>query len=258
MALLVLNLGSSSLKAAVFDAAGEQRLWSDSRSGLELTAALDTWLKPALAPWWGQLERAGHRVVHGGEVFREPTPINAATLAQLEALSPLAPLHNPPALEAMRWLQQQQPLLPQWACFDTAFHATLPEAAYSYAIPLALRSRGYRRFGFHGINHQSGLAGLSGLSGDWQELRGAAERGHTGAQLALAVFLRRLRAGIAAMAASLGGVDQIALSGGIGANDTALAQQLQTELAWLGKPHWLQIPADEEGMIARLISEDRR
>ena len=336
MALLVLNLGSSSLKAAVFDAAAEQRLWSDSRSGLELPAALDTWLKPALAPWWGQLERAGHRVVHGGEVFREPTPINATTLAQLEALSPLAPLHNPPALEAMRWLQQQRPQLPQWACFDTAFHATLPEAAYSYAIPLALRSRGYRRFGFHGLNHQhvarqaagprlisvhlgagcslaaiadgrcldttmgftpmeglvmatrsgsidpglllallkdgmaaaeleeqlnhhSGLAGLSGLSGDWQELRGAAERGHSGAQLALAVFLHRLKAGIAAMAASLGGVDQIALSGGIGANDTALAQQLQTELAWLGKPQWLQIPADEEGMIARLISdpEDR-
>ncbi|MGA1003377.1 MAG: acetate kinase, partial [Vulcanococcus sp.] len=61
MALLVLNLGSSSLKAAVFDAAGEQRLWSDSCSDLELKSALDTWLKPALAPWWGQLERAGHR-----------------------------------------------------------------------------------------------------------------------------------------------------------------------------------------------------
>ncbi|MGA0162292.1 MAG: acetate kinase, partial [Vulcanococcus sp.] len=229
-----------------------------------------------------------------------------------------------------------RPQLPQWACFDTAFHGTLPEAAYSYAIPLALRNRGYRRFGFHGLNHQhvarqaagprlisvhlgagcslaaiadgrcldttmgftpmeglvmatrsgsidpglllallkdgiaaaeleeqlnhhSGLAGLSGLSGDWQELRGAAERGHSGAQLALAVFLHRLKAGIAAMAASLGGVDQIALSGGIGANDTALARQLQTELAWLGKPQWLQIPADEEGMIARLISdpEDR-
>ena len=128
MAILVLNLGSSSLKAAVFDASGTQRLWSDSHSGLRDVGA---WLEPALAPWWDRLSRAGHRVVHAGERFRAPTPITASTLPELEALSPLAPLHNPPALAAIRWLQQRRPDLPQWACFDTAFHATLPEAAYS-------------------------------------------------------------------------------------------------------------------------------
>ena len=336
MAILVLNVGSSSLKAAVFDASGTERLWSASRSGVKLPGDLDTWLGPALDPWWSQISRAGHRVVHGGERFQAPTPITPSTLPELEALSPLAPLHNPPALTAIRWLQQQRPDLPQWACFDTAFHATLPEAAYSYAIPQELRSQGYRRFGFHGINHQhvsqlapgprlisvhlgagcsvaaiaggqcidtsmgftpmeglvmatrsgsidpglllallhngmgvsavddvlnhhSGLAGLSGLSGDWKELRGAAVQGHSGAQLAIQVFLHRLKAGIAAMASSLGGVDQIALTGGIGSNDSELLEQLKDEMSWLGTPQWLQIAADEEGMIARLISdrEDR-
>ena len=329
MAILVLNLGSSSLKAAVFDASGTKRPWSASHPGLSDVGA---WLEPALAPWWDRLSRAGHRVVHGGERFRAPTPITASTLPELEALSPLAPLHNPPALAAIRWLQQQRPDLPQWACFDTAFHATLPEAAYSYAIPQALRRQGYRRFGFHGINHQhvaeqapgprlisvhlgagcsvtaiaggqcidtsmgftpmeglvmatrsgsidpglllallqtgldasdlaetlnhqSGLAGLSGLSGDWTELRAAAAEGHNGAQLAVEVFKHRLKAGIAAMAASLGGVDQIALTGGIGANDHQLLEQLQAEMRWLGSVQWLQIPADKEGMIARLISD---
>ena len=105
------------------------------------------------------------------------------------------------------------------------------------------------------LNHQSGLAGLSGLSGDWTELRAAAAQGHSGAQLAVEVFVHRLKAGIATMAASLGGVDQIALSGGIGANDNQLLEQLQAEMRWMGSVQWLQIPADEEGMIARLISD---
>jgi acetate kinase len=261
-------------------------------------------------------------------------------LEALTALSALAPLHNPPALEAIQWLGQQRPQLPQWACFDTAFHATLPPEASTYALPGAWRSEGRRRYGFHGLNHQhvsevalqhwqaaghngqprlisahlgagcslaavregrsidttmgftpleglvmasrsgsvdpglllhllhngmsleqledglnrrSGLLGLSGLSGDWRELRAAAAEGHAGAQLALAVFVHRLKQEIGAMAASLGGVDQIALSGGVGANDSQLLQELQAELRWLGPVDWLQVPADEEGMIARLM-----
>ena len=93
MAILVLNLGSSSLKTAVFGASGTKRLWSESHSG--------------------------------------------------------------PSDVEIRWLQQRRPELPQWACFGTAFHSTLPEAAYSYAIPQALQQQGYRRFGFHGINHDT-------------------------------------------------------------------------------------------------------
>ena len=104
-----------------------------------------------------------------------------------------------------------------------------------------------------GLQQHSGLLGLSELSGDWRQLRLAAAGGHAGAQLAIAVFLHRLRAGIGAMAASLGGVDQIALSGGIGANDPQLLEELEQSMAWLGPVCWRQIPADEEGMIARLV-----
>jgi acetate kinase len=105
-----------------------------------------------------------------------------------------------------------------------------------------------------GLNRRSGLLGLSELSSDWLELRAAAANGHAGAQLALAVFLHRLRQEIGGMAASLGGVDQIALSGGIGANDPELLSELQQSMAWLGPVQWQQVEADEEGMMARLIS----
>jgi acetate kinase len=105
-----------------------------------------------------------------------------------------------------------------------------------------------------GLNRHSGLLGLSGLSSDWRQLRSAAATGHSGAQLALGVFLHRLQREIGAMAASLGGVDQIALSGGIGANDPWLLEQLADGMAWLGPVQWRRIAADEEGMIARLIS----
>ena len=330
--MLVLNVGSSTLKVALFAPGGTARLWEASthRSGA-LIAQLQRWLEPQLEPWWPHIQAAGHRLVHGGEHFIGPTRVDAAVLEQLEALNPLAPLHNPPALEAIRWLQALRPALPQWACFDTAFHHSLPPEARTYALPAAWRQGGIRRFGFHGLNHQhvaeaapcgrlisahlgagcslaavqngrsidttmgftpleglvmasrsgsvdpglllhlqrqglgldaleqglqhhSGLLGLSGLSGDWRELRREAANGHAGAQLAVAVFLHQLRAGIGAMAASLGGVDQIALSGGIGAHDPQLLEELSSSMAWLGSVTWRQIAADEEGMIARLVS----
>ena len=341
--LLVLNVGSSSLKAALLEADPTRTvpLWQigADREG-PLQEQLDRWLAPRLADWWSRIDAAGHRLVHGGARFTAPTRLEPAVLEALTGLSALAPLHNPPALEAIQWLGQQRPQLPQWACFDTAFHATLPPEASTYALPGAWRSEGRRRYGFHGLNHQhvsevalqrwqaagrngqprlisahlgagcslaavregrsidttmgftpleglvmasrsgsvdpglllqllrsgvgldqleeglnhrSGLRGLSGLSGDWRELRAAAAGGHAGAQLALAVFLHRLRQEIGAMAASLGGVDQIALSGGVGANDNQLLAELRAELAWLGPVEWHQIPADEEGMMARLI-----
>ena len=313
-----------------------RRLWeaSTARSG-ELIPQLQRWLEPQLRPWWPQIQLAGHRLVHGGERFVAPTRLEGSVLRELEALNPLAPLHNPPALEAIHWLQALKPALAQWTCFDTAFHSTLPPEARTYALPAAWRQRGYRRYGFHGINHQhvaealpcgrlisahlgagcslaavhngrsidttmgftpleglvmasrsgsvdpglllhlqrqgvsleeleqglqqhGGLLGLSELSGDWRQLRQAAADGHPGAQLAVAVFLHRLRAGIGAMAASMGGVDQIALSGGIGANDPTLLAELQQSMAWLGAVRWTQIPADEEAMIARLILQQDR
>ncbi len=332
--LLVLNVGSSSLKAAVLTAtaAGACEHWraEADREG-SLADQLNQWLAPLLQPWQPRLQAAGHRVVHGGEQFTSATRLTASVLDQLDAVSALAPLHNPPALAAIRWLQAWQPQLPQWACFDTAFHASLPPEASTYAIPASWRQLGCRRYGFHGLNHQhvaeavpcqrlisahlgagcslaairdgrsidttmgftpleglvmasrsgsvdpglllhlqrqglsldeldqglnrqSGLLGLSELSGDWRQLRAAAGAGHSGAQLAVAVFLHRLRREIGAMAASLGGVDQIALSGGIGSHDDQLLEELQRSMGWLGPVGWQRIPADEEGMIARLIS----
>jgi acetate kinase len=104
----------------------------------------------------------------------------------------------------------------------------------------------------HELQHDSGLSGLSGLSGDMRELRRAAAAGHAGARLALEVFLHRLLQGIGAMAASLGGVDVVALSGGIGQNDRVLRADLEARLAWLRPFEMVTVPADEEGMIARL------
>ena len=346
--VLVLNAGSSSLKACVITPSGE-RLWKDQRSwsladpgagGQEgsLETTLEGWLPEALAPWRDGLTLAGHRVVHGGGRFTAPVRLDAEVLEVLEGLVPLAPLHNGPALRVMRWLERCLPDLEQWACFDTAFHSTLPSAAHTYAIPAPWRARGLRRFGFHGLNHQhvaetvarrrndpeslaslrlischlgagcslcairggrsiattmgytpmeglvmatrsgsldpglllhllrcgltvddldhdlnqrSGLLGLSELSGDMRELRRAAAEGHRGAQLAIDVFRHQLLQGIGAMAASLGGVDVVALSGGIGEHDGALREELEESLRWLAPFELLRVPADEEGVIAR-------
>ena len=101
-------------------------------------------------------DAVGHRVVHGGDRFREPTPIDDRVLAAIEELRPLAPLHNEPALRAIRAAQEALPDLPHVAVFDTAFHATIPEEAATYAIPRAWREDwGIRRYGFHGIAVQS-------------------------------------------------------------------------------------------------------
>jgi acetate kinase len=340
--VLVLNAGSSSLKVSVHGRDGH-RLWSDQRSWSiaaaegtapheRLEAVLDAWLPEALSAWAEGLIRAGHRVVHGGERFTAPIRLEAEVLEVLEVLVPLAPLHNGPALRVMRWLSNWKPAIEQWACFDTAFHSTLPPEARTYAIPAHWRAEGLRRFGFHGLNHQhvaetvarsrgelrlischlgagcslcairggrsiattmgytpmeglvmatrsgsvdpglllhqlrrgatveelahdlqqeSGLLGLSELSPSMKDLRLAAADGHGGAQLAIAVFRHQLLQGIGAMAASLGGVDVVALTGGIGEHDGALRQELEQALAWLGPFELLQIPADEEGVIAR-------
>jgi len=174
--VLVLNVGSSTLKVALFAPGGAERLWeaSTQRRGA-LLEQLQGWLEPLLQPWWPQIQAAGHRLVHGGERFIGPTRVDAAVLQQLEALNPLAPLHNPPALEAIRWLQALRPALPQWACFDTAFHHSLPPEARTYALPAAWRQGGIRRFGFHGLNHQHvAEAAPCGRAARWRRCRTAA------------------------------------------------------------------------------------
>jgi len=351
--VLVLNAGSSSIKASLLAREGtclwhEQRSWAvgpqdpngaPAEASSEIEAALAGWLPGALAAWQDDIALAGHRVVHGGEKFTAPTRLTPQVLDAIEALVPLAPLHNGPALQVMRWLEQWQPHLEQWACFDTAFHSTLPPEAHTYAVPITWRQAGLRRFGFHGLNHQhiaevvgrrsgagsarsaplrlischlgagcslcairdgrsiattmgftpieglvmatrsgsidpglllhqlrhgmtlaeldqilnteSGLLGLSELSGSMKELREAAACGHAGALLAIGVFRHSLLQGIGAMAACLGGVDVIALTGGIGEHDDALRLEMEESLAWLQPFELLTIPADEEGLIAR-------
>ncbi|HET6643181.1 MAG TPA: hypothetical protein VFG93_07890 [Gaiellaceae bacterium] len=101
-------------------------------------------------------DAVGHRVVHGGARFLEPVVIDADVLAAIEELRPLAPLHNEPALQAIRAAQTALPGVPHVAVFDTAFHSRIPEAAATYAIPARWREDwGIRRYGFHGIAVQS-------------------------------------------------------------------------------------------------------
>ena len=97
----------------------------------------------------------GHRVVHGGERFTDSAVVNDDVIDAIRACSSLAPLHNPANLEGIRAMQTLYPTSPQVAVFDTAFHQTLPEAAYHYAIPHRLyREHGVRRYGFHGTSHR--------------------------------------------------------------------------------------------------------
>jgi len=103
----------------------------------------------------GELRAIGHRVVHGGEAFHAPTPIDEDVIAAIRQTIPLAPLHNPPALDGILVARQLFPMVPQVAVFDTAFHQTMPRVAYRYALPEALyREHGIRRYGFHGTSHR--------------------------------------------------------------------------------------------------------
>jgi acetate kinase len=96
----------------------------------------------------------GHRVVHGGPELTAPVLVNAATLARIDAVSPLAPLHNPPAVAVLKTIAERFPKLPQVACFDTAFHRTHPAVADRFAIPDAFYQEGVRRYGFHGLSYE--------------------------------------------------------------------------------------------------------
>ena len=102
-----------------------------------------------------EIGAVGHRVVHGGEEFTDSVIIDARVIASIEKYADLAPLHNPPNLAGIRAVQHRLPDITQIACFDTAFHATIPEVAYMYALPYELYEKyRIRRYGFHGISHR--------------------------------------------------------------------------------------------------------
>ena len=156
--LLSLNAGSSSLKVALFDDAATEILRgeiADERlTGNDLDETVGEHPVPALLAImdrYGPLAAVGHRIVHGGEAHTRPVRITDAVLAEIEALTPLAPLHQPKAVAPIHAFRDARPDLPQVACFDTAFHATMPAVATRIALPPEL---GVRRFGFHGLSYE--------------------------------------------------------------------------------------------------------
>ena len=182
--VLVFNAGSSSLKFALFEE--HSRLWHGQVEGIgarprflsgsaapgperelpastghaaALTVILQALAERGLAV--GGIAACGHRIVHGGSRFVAPMILDDGHLEELHALRGLAPLHNRFGLDAIDALRAAAPGLPQVACFDTAFHATVPEVASRYALPAELHEAGYRRFGFHGLSFEHVTAVLT-------------------------------------------------------------------------------------------------
>lgn len=276
----------------------------------------------------------GHRVVHGGMRFAAPRLVDAELLAELDALCPLAPLHQPHNLAAIHAIAALAPGLPQVACFDTAFHQDKPEVAARLALPRALHEQGIRRYGFHGLSYEyiarrlqaldgglaggrvitahlgngaslcamhggrsvdttmgftaldglmmgtrcgaldpgivlhlqtqlgmstdqvadllyrkSGLLGVSGVSSDMRILTADPS---TQAREAVELFVWRAAREFGALAASLGGVDGIVFTAGIGENHAEVRRRICERLGWLG----LSIDADANAANALCISAE--
>ena len=344
--VLVVNAGSSSLKMSAIEVGRLEPLAATQVDwGSDATAVPDR--RGTLAKAFATLAERGygadafdlvaHRVVHGGTLFRSPTLIDENVIGELAALEPLAPLHNPVAVWAMHAQRRIMPDLPAVAVFDTAFHATLPEDGYVYALPWSWYAEwGVRRFGFHGISvtwsvcraaellgrpaadlslvvahlgngcsvtavrggasvstsmgltpleglvmgtragsidpgallyamrehsldrsdlarvldQESGLLGVSGLSGDVRTLVEAAGSGDDRARLALDIFVRRAAEEIAAAATSLEHLDALVFTGGIGENAAGLRAAICARLAVLGVPPVAVDGVDEDRVLA--------
>ena len=345
-AILVINAGSSSVKFSVFIAASGN-LELKVRGQLEglftspRFVAKDPQGKVVGEKSWGdgvnlghegaiehlriflrehatglQLVGVGHRVVHGGMKYSQPVRLDKATLADLEQLVPLAPLHQPHNLRPIGIVMQRMPNVPQVAVFDTSFHHTNPPLAQMFALPKALTEAGVRRYGFHGISYEyissilperdakaaagktivlhlgngssmcamaggkgvsstmgftameglpmgtrcgaldpgvilflldqkkmevraiekllyseSGLLGVSGISSD---VRTLLESKEPAAKLALDLYVYRIGRELGSLAASLGGLDALVFTAGIGENAVAIRERVCKDAAWLG------------------------
>jgi len=157
MNTLVINCGSSSVKYALFDDS-ESILHQGKRTRLSADEgkshqdALDEMFKELQS---FEIQAIGHRVVHGGDAYRAPTPIDDTVISAIERWVPAAPMHNPYALMAIREAQTRFPSLPNVAVFDTAFHARMPRRASTYAIDYEVaKKHDVKRYGFHGISHE--------------------------------------------------------------------------------------------------------
>ncbi len=291
------------------------------------------WLEARRDRW--QLAAAAHRVVHGGTRYTRATRLDDAALAYLDTLCPLAPLHQPHNLAAVHALWSNHPDLPQFACFDTAFHAQHDPLFSCFALPQSLREQGIRRYGFHGLSYQwiahclardyptlaqgkvvvahlgngsslcalqagasidttmgmstldglpmgtrcgaldagavlymaqalqltparisdilyeeSGLKGLSGISNDVKTLLAD---GGADAQFALDYYALRTAQHIASMAVSLGGMDALVFTGGIGEHAKPVRAAILARLAFLPAFPSLVIAANEERAMAQEV-----
>ncbi|HWL82698.1 MAG TPA: acetate/propionate family kinase [Roseomonas sp.] len=264
----------------------------------------------------GGLAAVGHRVVHGGDRFAGPVRLNDAALAAVEALTPLAPLHQPRCIRLVRAIRHLHPRLPQTASFDTAFHRTQSDLVRRFALPRALEAEGIRRYGFHGLSyrfvarelrqlapdiaegrvvvahlgsgaslcalqgglsrdtsmgfstldgvpmstrcgaldpgvvlhlltqrglspqavermlyHESGLLGVSGISGDSRELLASPA---PEARMALELFCFRIAREVAALANTIGGLDALVFTAGVGQHQPPVRARVCEHLGWLG------------------------
>jgi acetate kinase len=348
--VLVLNSGSSSIKYQLIDMADRRRLaaglverigesgpgrlkhedlvsgetvrvergFPDHAAGM--AAALATFEEAGPPLEQSALAAVGHRVVHGGEAFAAPTLLDDEVIKRIKALNPLAPLHNPANLVLIDVARRVLPDVPQVAVFDTAFHQTLPAAAYTYAVPAGWRTDlGVRRYGFHGTSHryvsrraaellgkapeevdvivlhlgngasatavaggrsvdtsmgltpleglvmgtrsgdvdpalsaylervaglgaqdveaalnkESGLLALAG-SNDMRDVLRAAAAGDTDAELAVDVYCHRLRKYVGAYYATLGRLDAVVFTAGVGENAPEIRARTLAGLAHLG------------------------
>ncbi len=337
MRILVVNAGSSSLKLRVLDA--DHRLAGSADLAVTLGKADDEQLASAVRGF-GPVDGVGHRIVHGGIQFSGPVRISPKARAALEALTDLAPLHQPKSLAALDAVSLVLPDVPAVACFDTAFHAALPAAASTYALPPEWRARwNLRRYGFHGLSHayasrraaellqrelkglrlvtchlgagaslaavqdghsvdttmgftpleglvmatrsgsvdpglvlwlqehvgtpaaelaatlehRSGLLGLAGTA-DMRAILARASTGDPEADLALEIYIHRLRAAIASMAAAMGGMDGLVFTGGVGENAAPIRSRAADGLGFLGVS--LDAARNEGGNGDRLISAE--
>lgn len=330
--MLVVNAGSSSLKLRVLGPpAGDDRgaRPDDVTAAVDLPAVggalgggADSAAINSAIESLGPVDAVGHRIVHGGTLYAAPVLVTGQVRQRLESLVDLAPLHQPKSLAALDAVTGALPGAPAVACFDTAFHATIPEEASAFALPAEWRARWtLRRYGFHGLSHayvsrraaelagaaspphglrvvtchlgagaslaavhggrsvdttmgftpldglvmatrsgsvdpglvlwleehahtpprelaatleyRSGLTGLAG-TGDMREVLSRAAAGDARAVLGRDVYLHRLRASIAAMAAAMGGLDVLAFTGGVGENSPEIRARAAGGLAFLG------------------------
>ena len=370
MQVLVFNSGSSSLKFGIFDAEDEMTEihrgavtefglaakmdWTDGNEHGQRRFATHNHADAAHAIL-AQLDHqgllksimlVGHRIVHGGDRYDAPISITDAVLKELEGLSMLAPLHNPPALMVLNVCRAKFKTLPMVAVFDTAYFHTLPDYVSTYALPRTWSTEPHpiRRYGFHGIAHrymverfyaisgsdeyssrvislqlgqgcsmaavrgrqpletsmgftpleglimatrpgdvdagvllhligggkitarelrdglneQSGLLGLSGISSDMKALLTLEAQGHPGAALAVQAFCHRARKYLGAYLAVLGGADAIIFGGGMGERASEIRARICAGMEWCGLVVDLEANEAAVGVEGRITAQSSR